>query len=352
MKRTNKNGEELSFLPEDATKWDAYTQRINDLKNKGTSKESELLRLLESKRDDLESNFAASVLGKRISAIGASNIYEKSLLPDDFRWFAKACGKMILLVQNGLAEPSINLYFRDGTQLSNGTAFFENLLTEEAVKRIICIYMAPRFDIDKDDGKNIMHYKAFTERGRKALFGVLGYRKDDGTKELKTTFFKEELDLTGASDATMRTGDVERRMRARILFECDPAGFTKACFTDIKPKSVKFPSYQIYGEQQENVLKALSATEDDLDTKLQWAPSLTDDELKVLNGKFTEEHRYLVKCTDGNFKFETVEERIDRWKDKMLYKPTMTDDGVLDWTTEKRLVEDLKKAPRGGTGYF
>lgn len=358
--RKGENGEPLKFLSEDAAKWDVCTRRINDLESKGkerTDKETWELNVAKNRRDELERNFTKAAAGKRIrgakeGAMKVGTLYDRCLLPDDFRWFAKLYQKTISLVQDGREEPLINLYFRDGTQLSNGTAFFENLLTEEAAKRIICIYMAPRFDIDKDDGKNITHYKAFTERGRKALFGVLGYRKDDGTKELKTTFFKEELDLTGASDATMRTGDVERRMRARILFECDPAGFTKACFTDIKPKSVKFPSYQIYGEQQENVLKALSATEDDLDTKLQWAPSLTDDELKVLNGKFGQEHRHLVEYTDGNFKFETVEERIDRWKDKMLYKPTMTDDGVLNWTTEKRLVEDLKKAPRSGSVYF
>ena len=115
---------------------------------------------------------------------------------------------------------------------------------------------------------------------------------------------------------------------------------------------MKFPLCKTYGNQQANVLTELSATEDDLDTKLQWAPSLTDGELKVLNETFGKEHRYLVKHTDESFRFETVEERIDRWEDKKLYTPTMTDDGVLDWTKDLRLAENLKKASYGGDNYF
>ena len=351
MKRTKKNGDEMSFLPEDATKWDAYTQRINDLKNKGMASETELLKVAENKRDELERNFATSSLEKRISAIGTKNSYDKSLLPDDFRWFAKACGKTILLIQNGLAEPLVNLCFRDGTQLSDGTAFFENLFTEKDAKEIVCIYQEP-LAVDRDDGKNITHYKAFSAKGRKALFDALGYRKDDGTADLKSTFSGKELDLTGGSDADMNVRDVERRMRARILFECDPAGFTKTCFTDIQPKSMKFPSYKTYGEQQTDVLKDLSKTEDDYKTKLQWAPSLTDNELKVLNETFGKEHRYLVKRSAESFVFETVGERIDRWKNQKLYTPNMTDNSVLDWSREPRLEENLRKASDGGDNYF
>ena len=129
-------------------------------------------------------------------------------------------------------------------------------------------------------------------------------------------------------------------------------GFHKACFTDIQPAGVKFPLYKTYEKQQADMLKELSATEDDYKTALQWAPSLTDDELKVLNETFGKEHRYLVKHTDESFRFETVEERIDRWKDKKLYTPTMTDDGVLDWTKDLRLAKNLRKASHGGDNYF
>lgn len=163
--------------------------------------------------------------------------------------------------------------------------------------------------------------------------------------------FPKKLDLTGGSDADMDVWDVEKRITARVLFECDPAGFTEACFTDIQSAGVTFPSYQTYGKQQADVLKELSATEDDYETTLQWAPSLTDDNLKALNETFGAEHRYLVG-RDGSFRFETVGERIDRWKNKKLYTPTMTEDGVLDRSKETRPAENLKKASRGVECYF
>lgn len=48
---------------------------------------------------------------------------------------------MILLVRNGIEEPLINLCFRNGTQFSDGAAFFENLFMEEVAKEIVYVYM-------------------------------------------------------------------------------------------------------------------------------------------------------------------------------------------------------------------
>jgi len=135
--RKGKNGDTFKFLPEDAAKWDAYTQRINDLESKGsaiTDKETKSLKLAKSRRDDLEINFTTVAAGKRIAAMRANNLYEKSLLPDDFRWFAKECGKMILLVQDNPKKPLMHLCFRDGTRFSAGTALFRNLFTKEGVR--------------------------------------------------------------------------------------------------------------------------------------------------------------------------------------------------------------------------
>jgi len=350
----------LTFLEEDAEKWNAHTKRINDLEKKSNrnAKESELITVSKNVLDELERNFTQSACRKRILADGTTTAYKRSLLPDDFRWFAKACEKTILLVVDGIEEPLINLYFRDGTQLSDGMSLFENLFTKEEAKKIVCIYTEPR-RVNSDDGNMMTHYKAFTDKGRKALFNALGYRKNNDDelvgnleiRDLMKTFVGKELDLTGGSNANMKVWEVEKRMRARVLFECDPAGFTEACFTNINPSSVKFPSYRTYGTQQAVVLKELSATEEDYQTELQWEPSLSDDQLEALNKTFGEERQYL-KRSDGSLKFETVGERIDRWADKKLYTPSMTEDGVLDWSKEPQLVENLKKASHGGENYF
>lgn len=78
--RKGKNGDTFKFLPEDAAKWDTYTQRINDLESKGsaiTDKETKSLKLAKSRRDDLEINFTTVAAGKRIAAMRANNLYEK-----------------------------------------------------------------------------------------------------------------------------------------------------------------------------------------------------------------------------------------------------------------------------------
>ena len=72
-KRGNKDA--FKFLPEDAAKWDEYTQRIEDLEGKGTNitgKETKLLNVAKSRRDDLEINFTTVAAGKRIAAIRRS----------------------------------------------------------------------------------------------------------------------------------------------------------------------------------------------------------------------------------------------------------------------------------------
>lgn len=253
----------------------------------------------------------------------------------------------------------MHLCFRDGTQLSDGVAFFENLFTEEAAKRIICIYRGPR-PVNKDDGTNVTHYKAFSAEGRKALFKTLGYHPentDDDTDKLTEMFFEKRLVLTALNDALddenreeQAVKESEGRALARILFEFNPSAFTENCFLNIKPTSVMFPSYQTYGEQQADGLKRVSEKGNDLKTTLQWADGLTCGELESLNESFSKNEssskessticRQLVVQGNESIRFETFKQRTERWKNNKVYTPEIMD-CVFVWPNQ--LKEDLEK---------
>lgn len=365
--RQKDDGNYLNFLPEDAEKWDACAEGIKALKSKGDAnifgEEKEQLAVMEKRLKELEGKFSTKAIENRIKGEGTAS--DKTLLPDDFRLFAKDNKKTILLVEEGDKEPVIHLYFRDGTQYSNGMEFFKCKFDPEMFGQIVCIRRkACATDADK---KGLAHYEAFSAKGRKALWDALGGWDDGIVERWKKTFSGKDLDLATRSNPEKllqkeeEKEEEEDRMTARITFETSAKFLIERCF-EYDLASVTLPSYETYKEQQTNALKEClndirKAVKDgrrinaNITTKLKWVPSLEKRELEELNGAFEKDDRHLVQY-GADFKFETLTQYLERWKDSKLYDGVTFKEGVLDFSKDAHLLKNLQNANRSAEYFY